>query len=359
MRGSRPIDRFFLPVLLSKNLKSRPVSIDIGTSEVPERIVLFRNSKGEVVATQDRCPHRGAPLSLGKIENDEIVCPYHGWRIDRDGGTTHPVSGLVKNCKVPTYSAHEAEGFVWIASSPLARRSSFSQDKEWTYLGAYEISVSAPLELVLDNFGEDEHFPYVHKVLGWDQRGAKEVQFNYEVRGSEIDVNYRGPQRKFFGQSLFLLKPGSYFDNRWTVSFQPVKAVYTVRSTDRDGIPISPLKQRAVIHFVPHGERKTVIRVAQYASLGSPRWSFFLRMMSPLTLWLSKWDLEHDKHFLEKFVEIAPEPGPTRYGKYDQPLFHARRLLGELYWKRAEASSAISRLEKGLESSSSEPTLNA
>lgn len=333
----RPIDRFFHPVLLSKELKAKPVSVDIGSTEVPERVVLFRNSKGEISATQDRCPHRGAPLSMGRVRGDEIVCPYHGWRVDRDGATTHPVSGLVKSCRVPTYSAHEAEGFVWIASSPLARRASFPQSSEWAYLGAYEIPVSAPLEMVLDNFNEDEHFPYVHKVLGWDEAGAHDVQFSYELRGHELDVSYRGPQRDFLGQSLFMLKKGSYFDNKWTVSFEPVRVAYTVRSTDRDGKQLVPLKQRVVIYFVPAGENKTVIRVIQYSSLGSPGWNFLLKLFAPLTLWVSKWDLEHDKHLLEKFVEINPGAGPTRYGKFDQPLFHARKLLREVYWGESKA----------------------
>ena len=36
----------------------------------------------------DECPHRGAPLSLGRHEGDELVCAYHGWRFGPDGAAT-------------------------------------------------------------------------------------------------------------------------------------------------------------------------------------------------------------------------------------------------------------------------------
>lgn len=338
MSGARPIDRFFHPVLLSKKLKSKPVSIDVGSAGLPERVVLFRTSKGKIAATQDRCPHRGSPLSLGELRNDELVCPYHGWRVDRDGATTHPTSGPIKKCRVPTYSVHEADGFIWMASSHLARRASFPDVSEWTHMGSYEIPIDAPLELVLDNFNEDEHFPYVHKVLGWNEEGAHDVQFSCDVRGDELSVNYRGPQRDFFGRSFFMLPKNGFFDNKWVVRFDPVRISYLVTATDCAGNPVAPLRQHVVIYFVPVQKHKTVIRVMQYSSLGNSRWRLLLKMMAPLTIMVSKWDLEHDKHLLEKIVALSPDPGPIRYGTYDEPLLQARKLLRKVYW--AESTRA-------------------
>jgi phenylpropionate dioxygenase-like ring-hydroxylating dioxygenase large terminal subunit len=63
------------PALLSSELHDAPVS----TQLFGRQIVLFRTSKG-VHAFNDLCIHRGVPLSLGRIENDELVCAYHGWR---------------------------------------------------------------------------------------------------------------------------------------------------------------------------------------------------------------------------------------------------------------------------------------
>ena len=51
-----------------------------------ERIVLYRKSDGNVAALQDRCPHRFAPLHMGKIlHGDRIQCPYHGLEFNSSG----------------------------------------------------------------------------------------------------------------------------------------------------------------------------------------------------------------------------------------------------------------------------------
>ena len=51
-----------------------------------EPIVLFRKSDGNVAALQDRCPHRFAPLHMGKVvDGDRVQCPYHGLEFNASG----------------------------------------------------------------------------------------------------------------------------------------------------------------------------------------------------------------------------------------------------------------------------------
>ena len=50
-----------------------------------EPLVFFRTAAGRVVALEDRCVHRLAPLSLGRCEGDHIRCMYHGLKFDADG----------------------------------------------------------------------------------------------------------------------------------------------------------------------------------------------------------------------------------------------------------------------------------
>lgn len=79
-----------------------------------QSIVLFRGET-DVAALLDRCPHRGVPLSLGKLREGTIACPYHGWRFAGDGhcvevpGATQcpAVSATVLPVKV-------AAGLVWV-----------------------------------------------------------------------------------------------------------------------------------------------------------------------------------------------------------------------------------------------------
>ena len=51
-----------------------------------EPVLLGRDHAGQLFALRDICPHRGVPLSAGRIKSDQTVeCPYHGWRFRQDG----------------------------------------------------------------------------------------------------------------------------------------------------------------------------------------------------------------------------------------------------------------------------------
>lgn len=52
-------------------------------------LVMFRTDAGEPVALFDRCPHRLAPLSMGRLIGDELQCGYHGIRFDSHGLCVH------------------------------------------------------------------------------------------------------------------------------------------------------------------------------------------------------------------------------------------------------------------------------
>lgn len=68
---------------LSRDVAAKPVARTI--AGMP--IVLFRGDAG-IAALQDRCPHRNYPLSLGRLADGGIVCPYHGWAFGSDGVCT-------------------------------------------------------------------------------------------------------------------------------------------------------------------------------------------------------------------------------------------------------------------------------
>ncbi|NIO07248.1 MAG: Rieske 2Fe-2S domain-containing protein, partial [Deltaproteobacteria bacterium] len=48
-------------------------------------LVLFRDRHGKVGLLVDRCPHRGASLSYGRVEERGLACAYHGWLFDGKG----------------------------------------------------------------------------------------------------------------------------------------------------------------------------------------------------------------------------------------------------------------------------------
>lgn len=74
------------------------------------RICLFRH-RNEVFATAAECPHKGAPLATGWVENGRVFCSLHGWEFELRTGhcTTNP------ECEVKTYPVRIQGGEIQIA----------------------------------------------------------------------------------------------------------------------------------------------------------------------------------------------------------------------------------------------------
>ena len=81
-----------------------------------EDYTLFRGTSGRVRVVAQRCPHRGALLHLGWVENDEIRCVYHGWKYDGSGQCIEAPAekdGFARNVRIPVYPAGEAFGLIY------------------------------------------------------------------------------------------------------------------------------------------------------------------------------------------------------------------------------------------------------
>ena len=85
-----------------------------------EPVAFGRTAAGELFALRDLCPHRGVPLSGGKMQGDTIECPYHGWRFGADGAcklipSLAPGQEMdVDRIRVRRYPLVERNGLIWI-----------------------------------------------------------------------------------------------------------------------------------------------------------------------------------------------------------------------------------------------------
>src|ERR1700722_13321110 len=83
---------------------------------IEESILLYRTSSGKVVALDNKCCHRHAPLSAGRKEDDCVRCMYHGLKYDQEGrcieipGQTH----IPANVRVRSYPVVERKRWIWI-----------------------------------------------------------------------------------------------------------------------------------------------------------------------------------------------------------------------------------------------------
>lgn len=125
-RAERLLDRglrnAWYPVVPSYKVGGAP----IGITRLCENIVLWRDRDGVVRALEDRCPHRGARLSLGWNLGDRVACWYHGVEIDGSGCVVDVPA--VESCplkgerRVRAYPVKESNGAVFLYFGDEAHR---------------------------------------------------------------------------------------------------------------------------------------------------------------------------------------------------------------------------------------------
>ncbi|WP_339852085.1 nitrite reductase small subunit NirD [uncultured Nisaea sp.] len=77
-------------------------------------IAVFRTQTDEVYAIDDKCPHKGGPLSQGIVHDGAVTCPLHNWVIDlQTGGAMGADQGCVRTYEV----RKDADGLVSVALS--------------------------------------------------------------------------------------------------------------------------------------------------------------------------------------------------------------------------------------------------
>lgn len=82
-------------------------------------IAVFRTADDRVFALDDRCPHKGGPLSEGIVHGDRVTCPLHNWVFDMNTGAAQGAD----EGQVGTYPARIEGGRVLLDASALPRRS--------------------------------------------------------------------------------------------------------------------------------------------------------------------------------------------------------------------------------------------
>ena len=94
---------------------SRPL---IPVSLKGKKLVLFRNDNGSLGLIGRNCPHRGADLCYGRLEDNGLRCPFHGWHFDNTGQCVdqpaEPLgSQMYRAIKIPMIPVEERDGWVW------------------------------------------------------------------------------------------------------------------------------------------------------------------------------------------------------------------------------------------------------
>ena len=165
--------------LWSNELKDKPIAKTL----LNEKIVLFRNARGDVGALEDCCCHRAAPLSLGEIAGDYLACGYHGLKFDVNGKCVELPDGnqVPSGAKVRSYPVAEKWNVVWIWMGDPAKADPgkipdlpWLSEPKWTATPG-RLHVKSNYQFIVDNLLDFTHVAYVHKrTIAGDPREATE-----------------------------------------------------------------------------------------------------------------------------------------------------------------------------------------
>ncbi|MDB5841351.1 MAG: vanillate demethylase [Herminiimonas sp.] len=208
--------------------KDLPPATLVPRKIINEALVFLRKEDGSIVALADRCPHRFAPLSRGKVKDgDQIQCPYHGLVFDSGGACVHNPHGsqaIPPAAKVRSYPAVEKHRCVWVWMGTRTPDPSLIPDfslldtaPEAHMTKPDHITIGAHYQLVSDNLLDLSHAIYLHEGILGDSPTA---EIKVEQQGDTVTVSRSAKSVPLVGiQRLYWPHPSTIVDRvnsiRW------------------------------------------------------------------------------------------------------------------------------------------------
>ena len=190
------------PACQSADLGPDPLPIEL--METP--LVLFRDRKGTPHALLDRCPHRNAPLSLGRVDRrGNLQCGYHGWCFD-GSGTCTSVPGLdaepaSPNRTVASHAVVEADGFVWVWGAadtvPVGRprplpRLDDAADARRIGRTVFVCDLESTMHAAIENALDVPHTAFLHGGIFRGRSEPREITAVRRELPDGVEVEYLG-----------------------------------------------------------------------------------------------------------------------------------------------------------------------
>ena len=249
---------FWYPVAFSREVVDRPFAAKL----LDERLVVFRLGDGSVAVARDLCLHRGAPLSVGHIHGDELVCKYHGFRYNGAGQCTcipaHPGAAIPSKLKLQTYPVIERYGLIWTRLRDNGP-SPFPEFNEWDDPGYLRVlpngvELNAAAGRQMEGFLDVSHFAFIHVETFGEVTNPEVPTYPVEVTPGGFRADYISTVSNYPIHLKHLNPPGF----KWRRLFEtwlPFTAKLTVFFPNDGQLHIlnaaSPVSARQTRVFVP------------------------------------------------------------------------------------------------------------
>ncbi len=191
--AGKVLRQYWMPAALSDELAGkRPVA---PVTLMGEELVLFRDDSGALGLIARHCPHRGSDLCYGRLENNGLRCPFHGWHFDVHGQCIEqpaepPGSTMFEQIKTTAYPVVEKNGIIFAfmgqgAAPDFADLDCFRapQSHVFAFKGLWDCNWLQALEVGID----PAHASFLHRFLkDEDPKDSYGKQFRDKAMGSEL-----------------------------------------------------------------------------------------------------------------------------------------------------------------------------
>jgi len=321
--------RFFHPVLPIKDLGKAPRRVVVAG----QRLALWRDGAGRARAVADACPHRAAPLSMGKVQPDgRLACRYHGWSFDGEGGGHCPSQPGLK-VATTAYQVVERDRYLWVARREVSpdRMPALGWDG-YELAGAFTTLMQAPIHIMLDNFTEDEHFPYVHQAFGWAPEDWDRVRYEATLHDDRTTAFYAGPQRPHPIVTALGVRRGDWFHNSFESRFDPIRTVYTSHWESPETGERRPVSAKTAVFMVPESDTTTRFHTFLFLRLEPGSLHRRLRpIVERIAVGLVMMEWWMDGRWTRHLADTVPDLKGQRLGKFDKTVIRNRKLLQSVY----------------------------
>lgn len=191
--AGKVLRQYWLPAALADELaRPRPV---VPVTLLGERLVLFRDETGRLGLIARHCPHRGADLCFGRLEDHGLRCPFHGWHFDVTGQCVEQPgepdgSRMHEQVRATAYRVEERNGIIWAYMGagdppPFPDLDCFRAPDShvFAFKGLWDCNWLQALEVGID----PAHASFLHRFLEDDDPAdAYGKQFRDKAAGSEM-----------------------------------------------------------------------------------------------------------------------------------------------------------------------------
>ncbi|MGK7911071.1 MAG: Rieske 2Fe-2S domain-containing protein [Synechococcus sp.] len=251
------IASFWYPIAFSRDVGGTPLAATL----LDQRLAIWRTEAGISVAN-DICLHRGVPLSMGHVANNQLICAYHGFHYDAAGQCTlipaNPQASIPRKLCLTTYPVQEAFGLVWTTlrgdrSTPLPIFPEWS-DSDYQHILPDSIDLQAAAGRQMEGFLDVAHFAWVHSESFGDRNNPVVPQYDVKPTNFGLRATYTSTVSNF-PKGLQHRAPANFHWLRAFDVFLPFTALLRVHFPDDGRLCIlnaaSPISARKTRVFCP------------------------------------------------------------------------------------------------------------